>query len=94
MMTIGDVMTHKAERATRPLYIIAADIQANWPRPYFGAVPYLRALHTLDRITENYGADSAVSIVSYFLANASTWRGEHARRIKAELKAILPTRYR
>ena len=28
-------------------------------------------------------------IVRYFLSNATTWRGEDARRIKAELKALL-----
>jgi hypothetical protein len=30
--------------------------------------------------------DDAKSIVSYFLCNATTWRGEDARRIKKELK--------
>jgi len=28
-------------------------------------------------------------IVRYFLSNATTWRGETARRIKAELKQML-----
>jgi hypothetical protein len=36
-----------------------------------------------------YGADDARGIVMYFLANAGTWRGENARRIKAELKGML-----
>ena len=44
-----------------------------------------------NQITDNYGADSAVSIVAYFLANAQTWRGPEARRIKAELREILKT---
>lgn len=73
----------------RPLYIIASDIRANWPRPHFAAVPYIFALRHLNQITDSYGLDSGVSCVAYFLANAQTWRGEHARRIKAELREIL-----
>ncbi len=73
----------------RPLYVIAADIRANWPKPYFGAVPYIFALRHLNQITEPYGLDSGTSIVAYFLANAATWRGSEARRIKQELRDIL-----
>ena len=74
---------------SRPIHEIARDIRRDWPRPYFGAVPYLNALVLLDRITDAYGADSGRSIVLYFLSNAATWKGETARRIKAELKSIL-----
>ena len=74
-----------------PLYTIAADIRANWPKPYLGAFPYIFAMRHLNQITDNYGLDSAISIVAYFLANAQTWRGEHARRIKSELRDILKT---
>jgi len=80
-----------ADKQHRPLYLIASDIRANWPKPYFGAVPYIFALRHLNQITEMYGLDSGVSCVAYFLANAQTWRGEHARRIKAELREILKT---
>ncbi len=73
----------------RPLKVIAADIIANWKVVYFGAVPYVDAMRTMDRMTDYYGCDSAESIVMYFLANASTWRGEKAREIKTELKAML-----
>lgn len=73
----------------RPLHVIAAEIRADWTKPYFGAVPYLDAMTVLDRMTEGYGMDDAQSIVLYFLSNASTWRGETARRIKAELKAMV-----
>jgi len=72
----------------RPLRVIADEISTDWLRVYFGAVPYLDALHDLDRITDDYGQDSARSIVLYFLANAQGWRGATARRIKAELKTI------
>jgi hypothetical protein len=40
-------------------------------------------------VTDAYGYDNGRSIVMYFLANANTWRGETARRVKAELKALL-----
>lgn len=73
----------------RPLHIIAREISADWKKPYFGAVPYLDAMRTLNSIRGEYYNDSAQSIVAYFLANAGTWRGDNARRIKAELKAIL-----
>lgn len=74
---------------TRPLYVIAAEIARTWPKVYFGAVPYLQAMSTLSTTGDNYGLDSGDSIVRYFLSNASTWRGEDARRIKAELKGML-----
>lgn len=73
----------------RSIKIIAQEIRADWTRPYFGAVPYLEAMGDLDKITDPYYADSARSIVRYFLANAGTWRGETARRVKAELKAMV-----
>lgn len=74
---------------SRPLYEIAKDIRTNWPKPYFGAVPYLDAMGSLDNVTDYYGLDSADSIVRYFLSNASTWRGEDARRVKAELNGMI-----
>ena len=72
----------------RPLHIIAAEIRRDWKKPYFGAVPYLEAMSTMGPISEDYGCDSGVSVVLYFLANANTWRGETARRVKAELNAM------
>lgn len=74
---------------TRPLREIAAEIRTTWPKIYFGAVPYLDAMSTLNKISDSYYLDSADSIVRYFLANATTWRGPDARRIKAELKSML-----
>jgi hypothetical protein len=72
----------------RPLYEIARDIRNDWKRPYFGAVPYLDAMRSLQSIDDNFYDDSAQSVVLYFLANAGTWRGEVARRVKAELKSM------
>lgn len=72
----------------RPLYEIANEIRKDWKNVYFGAKPYLDAMATLTSINDSYGFDSAKIIVLYFLGNASTWRGETAKRIKAELKAM------
>lgn len=72
----------------RPIYEIADEVRHKWAKPYFGAVPYIDAMGSLDKITDKYGYDSGKSIVLYFLANANTFRGEDARRIKAELKKI------
>lgn len=72
----------------RPIYQVARDIERFWPKPYFGAVPYLRAMHHLDGPNDRYGEDSARSVVAYFLSNASSWRGTDARRLKAELKGL------
>lgn len=76
------------QTALRPLHIIAREIREDWTKPYFGAVPYLEAMETLEGINDNYGYDSAHTIIIYFLSNATTWRGDTARRVKAELKAI------
>lgn len=73
----------------RSLTAIAREIRSDWSNPYFGAVPYLEALEVLDTVRDNYGYDSGRSIVMYFLSNATTWRGDTARRVKAELKQLL-----
>ncbi|MFE5369228.1 hypothetical protein [Streptomyces mirabilis] len=78
----------------RALHAIAAEIRADWERPYFGAVPYLDAMDWMNKITDSYGYESADDIVRYFLSNAGTWRGPKAREVKAELKAMLPARRR
>ena len=74
----------------RPLHEIAAEIKREWPSPYFGAVPYLNAMASLATVDQHYGVDDAAVIVRYFLTNAKTWRGDAARRIKAELRAMVP----
>ncbi|BBX09476.1 hypothetical protein [Mycolicibacterium aichiense] len=74
---------------TRPLNEIAIEISRVWKKPYFGAAPYIEAMKSLRGVGDSYGFDDARSIVLYFLSNAGTWRGEDARRIKAELKAMV-----
>lgn len=72
-----------------PLHHIAILIRDSWPRPYFGAVPYIEAMHALTDINSNYGLDDGRDIVSRFLANANTYRGPIAKAVKAELKTRL-----
>jgi len=79
----------------RPLYEIAEEIRKTWvdkngqPNVNYAAKPYLEVLDVLTDITDKYFEDPATSIVNYFLSNASSYRGDDARRIKAELKAML-----
>lgn len=70
---------------------IAIEIESKWKNinPY--AKEYLNAMKMLFTSDKNasYYYDTAEMIVLYFLSNASGWRGEDARRIKAELKAMV-----
>jgi len=73
----------------RPIYDIAREIRRDWgAKVNYAAKPYLEAMSSLELITDNYIQDSGKSVVLYFLANAGTWRGEVAKRVKAELKAM------
>ncbi len=78
--------------ALRPLHEIAheainSDSLKGNTRIY--AEAYLRPMLSLTSVQENYGYDSGESIVLYALSNLQHWRGEDAKRIKAELKAHL-----
>jgi len=74
---------------TRTLNEIARDIQRHWTRVTYSAAPYLSAMKELQSIDDLYVHDSGREIVLRFLANVMSWRGEHARRIKAELKHLV-----
>ena len=82
--------------STRPLYEIAstiyADMRAQYPAKspswWAYAKPYVEALSGLTSINDSYGYDSGKSIVLYTLSNLQYWRGDTARAVKAELKAI------
>lgn len=73
----------------RSLGVIASEIRRDWKNMNAAAKPYVDAMATLRSVDEMYYSDSAASVVRYFLANAGTWRGETARRIKAELNRLL-----
>lgn len=73
---------------SRPLHVIAREIRADWKNPSPYAMPYIEAMETLTDIRDAYWHDSAHEVVIRFLCNASGWRGNKAREVKAELKAL------
>ena len=73
----------------RALYEIAREIRRDWTKVNFAAKPYLEAMGELSSVNDKFYFDSGESVVRYFLANAGTWRGETAKRVKAELKGML-----
>jgi len=72
----------------RSIHQIAREIRSDWKKVNFAAEPYLRAMSALSTVQDTYGADDARGIVLYFLANAATYRGENAKRLKLELKQV------
>ena len=68
----------------RAIRDIALEILRDWKKPNYAAVPYLEAMLQLGGIDDQYGYDSAYSVVAYFLSNASSWRGPVAKEIKKE----------
>ena len=68
---------------------IAHAIAKDWQNisPY--AKDYLEAMKDIQDINGSYYADSAKSVVMYFLANASSYRGDNARAYKALLKDMV-----
>lgn len=73
----------------RPLFEIAREIDRDWKKISVYALPYLNAMYSLESVSSKYGLDSGKSIVNYFLANAGSWKGETARRIKKELNQMV-----
>jgi hypothetical protein len=74
---------------TRPISTIAAEIRKEWKKVNYAAAPYLDAMGSLNSINDQYYYDSGKSVVLYFLSNASSFRGDAAKRLKAELKAMV-----
>jgi hypothetical protein len=75
----------------RPLNEIAIEINGDCNgKPWYNyAKPYVQAMMSLSTTKDTYGLDSGYSVVSYALANLTYWRGDTARRVKAELKQHL-----
>lgn len=74
----------------RPLSAIAAEIKRDWKTRLNGAaIPYIEALSELRDARDRWYLETGSDAIQGFLNNAQTWRGEVARRIKLELKAIL-----
>ena len=85
-------MSKKPKTKQRKIREVAKDIYNEWSQSktkiYFGAIPYLQAMLQLDNIDDTYGHDSAKSVILYGLSNMKSFRGERAKELKAELKAI------
>ena len=79
----------------RPIHEIADEINTTWSKlgkgVNYAAKPYLDAMRSLSSCSDAYGDDSGASVVRYALGNMTSFRGEAARRLKAELKQHLPT---
>jgi len=73
----------------RKVHEIAAEIEKDWKPVNFAARPYLNEMRGMNTVNDNVGADSGKFVITYFLSNASTWRGETAKRIKAELNKMI-----
>lgn len=85
-MTTDSLTALKLQLPNVPIAQIADIIRKDWKNlsPY--AQPYLEAMFTLSSIDDQYGLGSGKEVVLRFLCNASGWRGEVARLVKAELK--------
>jgi len=73
----------------RPISQITRDIKIDWVNVKYSAKPYLDALSQLHDINDRYGYDDGNSLILYFLANASSYRGENAKKYKSELKSLI-----
>ena len=73
----------------RSINAIAREIKREWKPVYYAACPYLDAMNQIETINDVYMHDPAKQILAYFLSNAGTWRGDAAKRIKAELNAMI-----
>jgi hypothetical protein len=76
----------------RPLNVIAREALASDSlkgNTRYYAEAYLKPMLSLESVQDNYLYDSGESIVIYALSNLQHWRGDTAKRIKAELKAHL-----
>ncbi len=68
---------------------IAHAIAKDWTNVSPYAADYLNAMKEIRSVEDNYYADSAKSVIMYFLANASSYRGDNARAYKALLKEMI-----
>lgn len=84
-------LTGLTELKTKSISEIAEIIQNDWKDIYFGAAPYLDAMHSINNINDRYMFDDGRTVVAYFLSNASKWKGPVAKQIKAELNRRLKT---
>lgn len=83
----------------RPLNKVAAEIDVAFrdikrnqsPTPGYvtHCRPYIDAMLTMKSFRDFYGIDIGSDVGLRFLSNAQAWRGDTARRLKAEIKQLL-----
>lgn len=92
VITIPD-SDREVELSEQPLRSLANIAWYDWSKAKSGvgyaAKPYLVAMMALETMSDSYGADSAETVVAYFLSNARSWRGPIAKAVKAELNQRL-----
>lgn len=70
--------------------ILGRTKQGHLPPHYITySMPYLKEMLFMARVTDPVGLEDGVMVILYFLNNATNWRGPQARRLKAELNAML-----
>jgi len=77
----------------KPIKEYAKEILRDWKRPAIPAKIYLDAMLEIDQADDDYIFEKGAGILAYFLANAESWRGETARKIKKELNKIVNDYY-
>lgn len=88
-ITAHEFHTQTVSQPIRPINKIAADIEKYWPRVPNSAEVYLNAMFALTDKNSKFGFDKAPDIINRFLCNATAWKGQHARELKAELKRAI-----
>ena len=80
-----------ANKKPRTFAAVGREIREKWVKMYYGARPYVDALCQIDSSDPGatYITETARSVVLGFLSNCSQFRGEDARRLKAELKSMI-----
>lgn len=73
----------------RTLREIAREIRREWKNIPPDALECLIPMYQLDSVNDYFMLDDGKSIVLYFLARSGGFRGDAARRIKAELKSLV-----
>lgn len=79
-------ISNLASRIIMDMEGIAKAKHKYWRAAFPYAAPYADAMMSLQTVNDHYGFDSGFEIVARFLSNASTWKGETAKAIKAELR--------
>lgn len=81
------------EDVARPLNEIAEEIHKLWTTAHRTAVTYIEEMKRVKSLGDKRGVLTGRDICLYFLSYAQPWKGEDARRVKAELRAILDEEY-